>query len=151
VKASLSSIDISENVMVVNDVGNEYLEIDGQYIKRVFVNIIRNAVDAMPEGGTLTITSERSIRGLEVCFKDTGIGIPEEIIDDIWKPLFTTKPRGMGFGLAICKRIMECHGGEVTVESQVGEGTSFIVVFPIDSGLQEEALFKSDEIFQKVK
>lgn len=152
VKASLSSIDIPENVIVVNDVDDEYLEIDGFNIKRVFVNIIRNAVDAMLDGGMLTITSGRSIRGLEVSFKDTGVGIPVEIIDEIWRPLFTTKPRGMGFGLAVCKRIVECHGGEVTVESKVGEGTLFTVIFPIDMELHDEkTLLDSDEIFQKVK
>ena len=152
VKASLASIDIPENVMVVNDVDDEYVEIDEQYVKRMFVNIIRNAVDAMPDGGTLTITSRRSINVLEVSFKDTGVGIPEEIIDDIWKPLFTTKSKGMGFGLAICKRIVECHGGEIIMESKVGEGTSLTVVFPINMEFQdEEALLESDEILQKLK
>ena len=152
VKASLASIDIPENVMVVNDVDDEYVEIDEQYVKRMFVNIIRNAVDAMPDGGTLTITSRRSINVLEVSFKDTGVGIPEEIIDDIWKPLFTTKSKGMGFGLAICKRIVECHGGEIVMESKVGEGTSLTVVFPINMEFQdEEALLESDEILQKLK
>ncbi len=149
---ALSSIDKPEDVMVVNDVGEEYIELDGQYVKRVFLNIIRNAFDAMPDGGTLTISSRKSVRGHEVSFKDTGVGIPEEIIDEIWKPLFTTKPKGMGFGLAICKRIVERHGGEMVVESRVGEGTTFTVVFPLDLDFQDERVpLGVEETFQKVK
>lgn len=149
---TLSSIDIPENVVVVNNVGEEYVEVDGQYVKRVFLNIIRNAFDAMPDGGTLTITSRKSIRGFELSFTDTGVGIPEEIIDEIWKPLFTTKPKGMGFGLAICKRIVERHGGEMEVESRVGEGTTFTGVFPLDMDFPEELIpLEGEETFQKVK
>jgi len=149
---ALSSIEIPEDVMVVNDVGEEYIDVDGQYVKRVFLNIIRNAFDAMPHGGTLTITSRKSIRGLELSFNDTGVGIPEEIMDDIWRPLFTTKPKGMGFGLAICKRIVERHGGEMAVESRVGEGTTFTVVFPLGLDFQDErVLLDVEETFQKVK
>lgn len=149
---ALSSIDIPENVVVVNNVGEEYVEVDGQYVKRVFLNIIRNAFDAMPDGGTLTITSRKSIRGFELSFTDTGVGIPEEIIDEIWKPLFTTKPKGMGFGLAICKRIVERHGGEMEVESRVGEGTTFTGVFPLDMDFPEELIpLEGEETFQKVK
>jgi len=152
VEASLSSIDIPEDVVVVNDVGEEYIEVDGPYVKRVFLNIIRNAFDAMPYGGTLTITHRKSIRGLELSFKDTGVGIPEEIIDEIWKPLFTTKPKGMGFGLAICKRIVERHGGEMEVESIVGEGTTFTVVFPLDMDFPDELIpLEGEEMFQKIK
>jgi len=83
----------------------------------------------MPQGGTLTIENMKTQDLLEVTFTDTGSGIPEEIIEDIWKPLFTTKARGMGFGLAICKKIVEAHDGSISVNSSVGEGTSFKMTF----------------------
>ena len=97
---SLSTIEAPRNIQIINEVGDEEIEIDGQQIKRVFINMIKNAFDAMPEGGTLTLKSSRSPTGVEVSFTDTGVGIPDEIIEEIWRPLFTTKAKGMGFGLA---------------------------------------------------
>jgi len=68
---------------------------------------------------------------LEIRLTDTGAGITEEVMKRIWEPLHTTKPRGMGFGLAICKRIVEAHGGTIAVESAVGKGTTFTIRIPI--------------------
>ncbi|MBC8223658.1 PAS domain-containing protein [Candidatus Bathyarchaeota archaeon] len=127
---SLSSIEIPRNVQIINEVDEEEVEIDGHHMKRVFINMLKNAFDAMPEGGTLTLTSGRSPQGIKVSFADTGVGIPDEIMEEIWKPLFTTKAKGMGFGLAICRRIVKGHGGELYVVSQLGKGTIFTVSLP---------------------
>ena len=77
---------------------------------------------------------------MEISFADTGKGISEEILSKIFTPLFTTKAQGMGFGLAICKRIIEAHGGVIGVESEVNKGTTFKVALPIKPrmGLNEK-------------
>jgi signal transduction histidine kinase len=107
------------------------LRTDREKMKRVFVNLIKNALDAMPNGGKLTISSV--VKGNEVVFsfRDTGVGMSLEVMGKLWSPLFTTKARGMGFGLPICRRIVEAHGGRITVKSQEGKGSEFRVIFPI--------------------
>jgi len=112
------------------------IEVDVERMKRVFVNLIKNAVDAMPEGGKLTISSKKSDDSLEIAFTDTGVGIPKETLSKIWTPLFTTKAKGMGLGLSICKRFVEAHEGNISVESKVGRGTTFTVNIPIKLGLE---------------
>jgi signal transduction histidine kinase len=73
---------------------------------------------------------------LEIDFADTGMGIPEETLPKIFSPLFTTKAQGMGFGLAICKRIIESHGGTITVKTAVNQGTTFTVALPVKSKVE---------------
>jgi len=134
VKNVLSTIKIPENVKVVVEVPPEFtLDIDPEMMKRVFVNIITNAIQAMPEGGTLTIYSGIEGDKKVVYFRDTGIGIPKENLDKIFQPLFTTKAKGTGLGLAVCKRIVEAHEGTIEVESEVGRGTVFRIKIPIKS------------------
>ena len=101
-------------------------------VKRVFINLIKNAIDAMPEGGTLKITSESAVNVVRISFSDTGSGISEEDQKKLFQPLFTTKAKGMGFGLAICQRIMEAHKGKILVESSIGKGTTFIIEIPVN-------------------
>ena len=86
----------------------------------------------MPNGGKLTIASKQVNDGLEISFADTGTGISDEIMPKLFSPLFTTKAQGMGFGLAICKRIIEAHGGKITVKTAKGKGTTFTVTLPIE-------------------
>jgi signal transduction histidine kinase len=86
----------------------------------------------MPKGGNLTITSRQSRKNLEISFTDTGVGMPKETMQQIFTPLFTSKAKGMGFGLAISKRIIEAHGGKITVDSKVGEGSTFTLTVPIE-------------------
>jgi len=100
-------------------------------MNRVFVNLIKNAIDAMPDGGTLEVRSRQKHGHVEFTFKDTGTGIPEEVKAKLFAPLVTTKAQGMGFGLAICKRIVETHGGKITVKSTLGKGAAFTVTLPI--------------------
>ncbi len=97
----------------------------------VFMNLIINARDAMPEGGQLRITLAHHDAWIEVAVADTGIGIPEELRERIFEPFFTTKgEQGTGLGLSIAYRIVQEHGGDIYVESQVGKGTTFHIYLP---------------------
>ena len=85
----------------------------------------------MPDGGELTLKAQASNQGkVQIIVEDTGTGIPEEIKSKIFTPLFTTKSKGQGFGLAVCKRVIEAQGGTIGFESQVGKGTKFIIELP---------------------
>jgi signal transduction histidine kinase len=97
-----------------------------------------NAMDAMPGGGKLTITTRKWNDNIVFTFTDTGKGIPEEIIEKIWVPLFTTKAKGMGLGLAICRRMVEAHGGSISVKSKVGKGTTFTIMIPLKQAKSSE-------------
>jgi len=131
-KESLASVIIPDNIEVIDKtVGSHKIEVDVAKIKRVFINIIKNAIDAMPEGGKLEIKSRKDQTCTEIIFTDTGIGIPEDLLPKIGKPLVTTKAKGMGFGLAICNRIMEAHKGKLSIQSEVGKGTTVKLTFPI--------------------
>jgi signal transduction histidine kinase len=110
--------------------------VDTGKMERVFLNLIKNAVEAMPQGGTLTIASRRVGDVVEFTFADTGVGISEVNKDKIFMPLFTTKAQGMGFGLAICRRIVEAHEGKITVDSTLGKGTTFTVTLPVEHKLK---------------
>jgi signal transduction histidine kinase len=90
-----------------------------------------NAVQAMPRGGTLTVRTRREERSALVELEDTGPGIPEEVRTRIFEPFFTTKASGTGLGLAVVKRIVEGHGGEISVRSRPGAGTVFSLRFPL--------------------
>ncbi len=101
-------------------------------LEECFVNLFRNALDAMPQGGQLEIqTRYRPPRFIEVEVSDTGIGIPKEYIDRVFEPFFTTKPTGSGMGLPIVKHIVETYGGTVDVSARKGKGTKFVLSFPI--------------------
>jgi signal transduction histidine kinase len=108
---------------------------DRHQLEQVFLNIVLNALDAMPEGGSLSIscntTWDREFVYVE--FTDTGVGIPEQKISDIFNPFFTTKPdaKGTGLGLSVSLGIIRQHGGDIKVRSQVGQGTTFSISLPI--------------------
>jgi signal transduction histidine kinase len=129
---SLAMIQIPENVRIVNNLlQNQSLKADPDKLKRVFINLIKNAIDAMPDGGKLTIDSK--VKGnFEISFEDTGMGISDEVLPRLFFPLFTTKAKGMGFGLAICKRIVEAHGGSIAVKTEKNHGTTFTLKLPFE-------------------
>ena len=132
VKDALAMVKIPANIHVVNATRREpKMRIDVEKMKRVLINITKNAVDAMPTGGTLAIKCTRTDSKVEIIFADNGMGMSDEVLDKLWSPLFTTKARGMGFGLPICKRVVEAHGGNILVESTVGKGTTFTITIPI--------------------
>ena len=126
-------VKIPPNIQLVDNCENSELILDTAKISRVFINIIKNAFDAMPNGGTLTAASKKTENALELTLQDTGVGMSPETLGKIWTPLFTTKAKGMGFGLAICKRIVEAHGGKILVESQLGKGHRFTIVLPTET------------------
>lgn len=103
---------------------------DPELLKRVMINLVTNAVQAMPRGGDLTLSACATDQDIKIIVKDTGEGIPEDVKPKLFTPLFTTKARGQGFGLAVCKRVVEAHGGTITFESQKEKGTEFIVNLP---------------------
>jgi len=106
------------------------IEVDETKIKQVVLNIVSNAIDAMDEhGGTLTFSTGREGDYFILSISDTGIGIPEEQIDKVLMPFFTTKPHGVGLGLSICRRIMEQHKGQLEITSREGKGTTVKLKF----------------------
>jgi PAS domain S-box-containing protein len=107
------------------------LRIDPRYIKQAALNLIKNAVAAMPDGGTLRVESLRSGDDVVVRISDTGSGIPDDIMEKIFEPYFTTKPFGTGLGLTIVFKIMKEHFGDISVTSRVGEGTTVTLAFPV--------------------
>lgn len=105
--------------------------IDPDRIQQVFINIIINAIHAMPNGGTLKIKTEGKEKLCVIHFQDTGIGIPNEIIPRIFDAYYTTKQEGSGLGLMIVQQIIQEHGGRVEVKSKVKQGTTFTILLPI--------------------
>ena len=106
------------------------LDSDLSILKRILVNLIQNAVQAMPNGGKLTLNAYEEENYIVVAVKDNGVGIPEAIKDKLFTPMFTTKSKGQGFGLVVVKRLTEALGGAVTFRSQEGKETTFTVRFP---------------------
>jgi signal transduction histidine kinase len=122
------------------DVNLPEIPCDYQEIKQVFINLITNARDAMGGGGKLTVKTSsfsqehRDYIGIEI--KDTGQGIPSEVLHNIFNPFFTTKGWGTGLGLAICHRIVDGHGGVIEVNNDPGRGVTFTVKLPVEGGTQ---------------
>lgn len=133
---SLLSFQIAGNrIEVVNDLPPLTVWGDACNLEQVLVNMVLNAVDAMPGGGRLTFRHVADDRILTLVITDTGIGIPEENLSRIFEPFFTTKGigQGTGLGLAVCRKIIEQHGGTISVESRPGEGATFRLAFPVTS------------------
>ena len=105
--------------------------IDPTQIQQVLVNLIKNAMQAMSRGGTLTLQTGEGAEEVWVSVSDTGGGIPQEQINRIFDPFFTTKKKGTGLGLMIVQRIVRAHGGRIELESQVGRGTTFRIQLPL--------------------
>jgi PAS domain S-box-containing protein len=99
-------------------------------LHRALLNLVQNAAEAMPHGGTVTLAGHSSADQVQLQVRDTGSGIPVEQLSQMFEPLYTTKPGGTGLGLYIVQQIVAAHGGQVTVESQVGQGTTFTITLP---------------------
>lgn len=106
------------------------IEADPMQLKQVFLNLILNAVQAMPEGGNLRITTGNADKGIEISISDTGMGIPEEEQQKIFQPFYTTKKDGTGLGLSISYGIIKGHGGEIFIKSTPAGGTTFRISIP---------------------
>ena len=134
VNEAIGLIQVPDRIQIINDVQEEiWIWVNADKMMRVFINLIKNAIDAMPEKGTLRISSCQTRDCVEIAFADSGSGIPDDVLMKLFTPLFTTKAQGMGFGLSICKRFVEAQEGILTVKTALNKGTTFTVTLPLKS------------------
>lgn len=133
----LRASGVPEGIEVVEDLAGDLprVQLDAARLSQVLLNLLQNALQAMPQGGTLTVrTRSRLSRSgepeVEIAVADTGVGIARDDLDHLFIPFFTTKREGTGLGLPICERLVEAHGGEIDVSSRPGRGSSFLVRLP---------------------
>ncbi|MCX6353470.1 MAG: ATP-binding protein [Candidatus Aureabacteria bacterium] len=133
IQSCLGKTVFPKNIIIIKGLKGELPEIplDVHHIAQALSNLLVNAVEAMPEGGMLTIQNSKKDMFIEITIADTGVGIPKENLGKIFEPLFSTKQRGIGLGLAICRGIIEGHKGTINVASEVGRGTTFTIKLPI--------------------
>lgn len=136
INGSLAKCKIPENIRIEKEFSETMSEanIDPTQMTQAFVNIIMNAVDAMPDGGSLKIKAEndKAANALEVIIEDSGAGMSPENMKYLFQPLFTTKAKGLGLGLTTVKNLTEANGGKVEVESEQGKGTRFKILLKIE-------------------
>jgi PAS domain S-box-containing protein len=123
------------NIRLITEINdNSLMYINPDKMQQVFLNIILNAIDAMPNGGTLTVSVNKTGSFVEISFSDTGVGIEEGMLNRIFDPFFTTKQigKGTGMGLSICYGIIKEHDGTISVKSRKGEGTTFTLKLPVE-------------------
>jgi two-component system sensor histidine kinase HydH len=125
--ASLPSVEVYKNYAP----GIPNIKVDAELLERVFSNLILNAHQASPKGGVVTVKTQLLDDKVEIAVIDRGSGIEAKNLESIFNPFFTTKPDGVGLGLAICSKIVDEHGGHITVESTAGEGSVFRVILPV--------------------
>ena len=125
----------SRNCKIVNEFDKDVnVKLDVKEFYQCYMHLIKNACDAMPDGGTITISTKREDKEkkVKILFSDTGLGIAESLKEKIFEPFFTQgKKEGTGLGLSITKQIVEAHGGKIEVQSSLGEGATFIVTLPV--------------------
>lgn len=126
-------IKIPSNVKVIREIDRDTAKIivDPDLMQRVLHNLILNGIQAMPEGGKLIIKASKITDMIQISVQDTGVGIPSENLDKLWHALQTTKAKGVGLGLPVCKRLVEAHNGKILVESEVGKGSTFTIKLPL--------------------
>lgn len=129
----LSIVPIPDNlqVQIYVETGFPIINANCQMLKRALTNLVQNAVQAISDNGKLTIIARIQREKAEIIVEDTGEGIPEEVKENLFKPLFTTKAKGQGLGLAVVKRLIEAQGGQISFDSQKGSGARFTIELPI--------------------
>jgi signal transduction histidine kinase len=136
----LTQVKVPSNVRILDKTQETpRIKCDPEKMKMVFVKLVENAFDAMPNGGTVTVECTEVREGVAISFSDTGVGMPSEVMAKLWSPLFTTKAKGMGLGLPICRRIVEAHGGTISAESSLGKGSKFTITIPINPRIDEDS------------
>ncbi|TKJ43545.1 hypothetical protein CEE35_08710 [Candidatus Aerophobetes bacterium Ae_b3b] len=135
IKESLKSLPIPRKIRLAKKLGKDVprIRLDKVQMRQALKNLITNAVQAMPQGGDLKIGVKVNKRHLVISVSDTGEGISEKNLEKVFQPLFTTRARGIGLGLAITKRLIEANQGEIEVESREGEGATFYLKLPLPS------------------
>jgi signal transduction histidine kinase len=133
VEQSIASASIPGDINIHKSYGEGFIaaSLDSTRIRRALDNLIKNAVEAMPRGGDLTVTVKKEGETVVIDVADTGVGIPKEVMESLFRPFFTTKPRGTGLGLAVCRQAVEAHGGTITLASEPGKGTTFTMRLPL--------------------
>lgn len=132
IRKMLEEFSLAEGIEVsVSATDDATVPADETQMTQLFRNLIANGLDAMTDDGRLDIGICRTDHHVEVAICDTGTGIPEEDLEKVFEPLYSTKARGAGFGLAICKKIVESHGGTIILQSSLGKGTRVVVSLPI--------------------
>jgi signal transduction histidine kinase len=133
VEKLLAKNGLPKNIKVNVEISKQASKIcaDSYYINRIMYNLVTNAIQAMPNGGNLTIQAYKEAIDTVLSVQDTGVGIPKNIQGKLFTPMFTTKSKGQGFGLPVVKRMTESLGGTVTFETQEGKGTIFTVRLPL--------------------
>jgi PAS domain S-box-containing protein len=127
--SALQKFNVPKRIKIVDNTSSEHIFlVDISKMTLVFTHIIKNAIEAIPETGTLTVRSSQTDANIAIAFSDSGIGIPEKLLPKIFSPLLTTKAKGMGMSLSNCKRIIEAHQGKITVESVSSKGTTFTIL-----------------------
>ncbi|VUT27839.1 MAG: sensory histidine kinase AtoS [Candidatus Syntrophoarchaeum sp. GoM_oil] len=132
INGAIKKVNIPDRIEVAIISRNEdtSLSADSDQLERVFINLLTNAIDAIDDGGSIEVLVEDHDDGVAIMVKDTGSGINEDALPRIFEPLYSTKTQGVGLGLAICKQIVEAHGGDISVESSPDHGTTFTLYFP---------------------
>jgi len=123
--------DPGRRIAVTKNLEDMKAMLDEVLMRQALTNVIQNAVEAMPENGSLALESGMKQNELVIAIRDTGIGIPADTIKKIFLPFFTTKDKGVGMGLALAHKIVASHGGRIEVESREGQGTTFKVIIPL--------------------
>lgn len=138
IRQSREKCSIPKNIGFQSDLPETLPKIlaDPLQMVQVFQNLIANAIQAMPEGGELDITTRRVDDFVEISVTDTGTGISPENMEKLFQPFFTTKSRGIGLGLAISQKFVEANGGRIEVESTPGEGSTFTLLLPIQKEIR---------------
>jgi signal transduction histidine kinase len=126
-QAAAAGIRVSVNA----DVDTANIRVDADLMKQAILNVVVNAIQAMPDGGELRIGCVVREEEAEIRISDTGVGIPPELRDKIFRLYYTTKPEGSGIGLAMTFRIVQLHDGAIDFTSEPGKGTTFIVRLPV--------------------
>ena len=134
-ESCLLKINVPDNVILDYDFDFGFeIQVDPFMIERVFNNLLLNAIQSMSDGGVINIEAENLNGKTVLRVTDSGSGIPEEISENLFKPLSTTKPKGVGMGLVVCKKIMALHKGDIKVDTTVLDGASFVIEMPEISG-----------------
>jgi PAS domain S-box-containing protein len=131
---TLKTVNIPDNIKLsVNTTPGSPIKSDQTYLRRSITNLVNNAIQAMPNGGTIGLTCQTKDGRVLISISDTGVGIPEQVKARLFTPMMTTKAKGQGLGLAVVKRLIEALNGSISFESQEGKGTKFAIELPTNT------------------